>query len=247
MVKYHKYISVAIGVLYLITLQEFSHPQPVFRFLIPSFFIFTALVTLYNAWYLKATQKYNVWMLVRPVLLLASAFGLLFAIPSSGLQGLFLLSAVLVIAFVEYFLGNFAENIILNETLVIGFGFFISITAGNMYFPGFHTYWLAAVFVATFLMCRSFYELVPHSERLKLISSFGIALLCSEFFWALAFLPFHFSSSGLILFNLFYFCIILNYYYIYKSLTDKKLQFHFMLMLICSIFIFLITPWKILI
>ncbi len=246
MIKYHKIISVIISLGFLILLQKFSVPRPIFRFLVPAFLIFVFVITIYHRWYLKQIQKYNFWTLLRPVLFFGSAFAIFHIIPGDFLRGVFLLAIVVLSSLFEIFLGNFAENIALNETLIIAFGAFMSISASALlYAPGFQTWYLAAIFLATFLVTRSFYEFIPSQPSVKTIASAVIALFCVETFWALTFLPFHYSSSALMLFNIFYFCLILNYYFAFNTLSTRKFQFHLGLMVVCSGFVFLLTPWKI--
>jgi len=246
MSKYHKYISVVISLVFLIIVQEFSVPRPIFRFLVPAFLLFLLALSFYNRRYLLEIGKYNPWSLLRPVLFFASMFGLFLIIPGSFWRGLFLLVVVVLGSLFELFLGNFGENITLNETLVIAFGLFMSISAfALLYAPKFQTLYLAAIFLATFLTTRCFYEFIPQDGRQKLVPSLVIALFCTQLFWALTFLPLHYSASALMLFNIFYFCLILNYYQAFNTLSLRKFQLHLALMLACSGFIFLLTPWKI--
>lgn len=245
MLKYHKLISFCIGLLFLIVLQKFATPLPVFRFLLPAFFIYTAAVMLYNRWYLKAIGKYNFWIALRPALLLASGFGLFLIIPNEFLRGLFLIITVLVITFFEIILGNFAENILLNETLIIAFGLFFYFFAANYYTPAYQPLYLLGTFLSSSILARSFYEFIPKNGRTKMIGAVAIGLFCAEFFWVLNFLQFHFSVLSVILFNLFYFCLIINYYFLFHVLNFKKIQFHLFLMAVCGLAVIAATPWKI--
>jgi hypothetical protein len=174
MFKYHKFTSFAIGALYLVMLLAFSTPQPVFRFLAPAFLLYCGLVTYYNKGYLQHLQKYNFWVLVRPLLLFVSGFGNFFLLPNGGLRGTYLVTAFVIIFLIELALGNFAENLLINETLIIAFGFFITLTAFNQYFLnitgfrffghslfagshfGLQPFYLAFAFVLVLLLSRSF-------------------------------------------------------------------------------------------
>lgn len=175
-----------------------------------------------------------------------TAFSLFNIVPGDFFRGLLLLFVVALGWLFEYFLGSFAENIALNETLIIAFGMIMSLSAYALqYFPGFQTLWLILVFVGTFLLTRSFYDFAPESSSSKMIVSLTLALFCAEIFWALTFLPFHYSASGLMLFNVYYFCLILAYAYAFNTLNVRRFQFHLMLLIVCSAFIFLLTPWRI--
>ncbi|HYV33528.1 MAG TPA: hypothetical protein VE973_01635, partial [Candidatus Limnocylindria bacterium] len=243
MLKYHSIISFCIGLLFLIVVQEFATPEPIFRFLIPAFLLYAGGVTVYNRWYLKQVEKYNFWILIRPMLLLAAGFGIFLVIPSFGIRGIFLILTVVMITFFEFILGNLAENILLNETLIIAFGLFFAFFGAYHYLPApeiwNHWGWvipflyLLGIFGGSFLLTRSFYEATPQSEKNKLVSSITIGLFCAELYWVLNFLQFHYSVLSLILFNIFYLCLILNYYHLFHNLNFKKIQFHLGLIFFC--------------
>jgi hypothetical protein len=245
MLKYHKFISFCFGLVFLIVVQKFATPEPVFRFLLPAFLAYTAAAYLYNRWYLKKIDRYNFWLLLRIVLLLCTAFGMFLIIPSEFLRGLFLVIAVALITLFEIILGNLSENLLLNETLIIAFGLFITLTAFYEYVPVYATWYLAAAFLAGTLLARSLYEFVPQPQTAKLIGSLVLGLFVSEVFWGLNFLPFHFSVLGLMLFNLFYFCLILNYYRLFHILSFQKIQFHLVLIAACDTAVLLATRWRI--
>jgi hypothetical protein len=246
MAKYHKFVSVFISLVFLILLQELSVPRPIFRFLVPAFLLFLLALTAYNRRYLLELDKYNPWVLLRPALFFTSMFGLFLIIPGSFLRGLFLLAVVALGSLFEIFLGSFAENVSLNETLIIAFGLFMSISAfALLYAPKLQTLYLAALFLGAFLTARAFYEFIPQDARAKLVASLVIALFCTQLFWAFSFLPLHYSASALMLLNVFYFCLALNYYHAFNTLSRSKFRFHLAFMLACSGFIFLLTPWKI--
>lgn len=245
--KYHNLISFVIGLLFVIVLQIFATPEPVFRFLVPGFLALLALVYAYNRWYLKQILKYNIWLLVRPLMLLGAGFGLYLTIPSESLRSLFLILCLLVIFSFEMALGNFSESVLLNETLLIAFGMFICLSAFYQYVPRYSTLYLALVFASSALLARSFYEFIPKPVAVKIIGSLVIGLFVSELFWSLGFLPLHFSILGLTVFNFFYLFLILNYYHIFQTLNFKKVQYHLFLIAACTVLVLAATPWKILI
>ena len=146
-----------------------------------------------------------------PELLMSAAFGAFLVIPSENLRGLFLISAVIVITFAEIILGNMAENFMLNQTLIAAFALFFGFFGAYYYTPNFEPVYLMGVFFGSGLLARIFYEAMPQPLKTKLVGSMVIGLFCAELFWALNFLHFHFSVLSLILFNIFYFCLILNY------------------------------------
>ncbi len=179
------------------------------------------------------------------MLLLASAFGLFLIIPTEGFRGLYLIITVGLISLGEIILGKEGENILLNETLIIAFGLFLTFSAFYQYIPTYSVIYAIGVFVSASLLARSFYELLPQAGYSKLVGSVTLGLFCSEIFWALNFLPFHFSVQGVLLFNIFYLCLILNYYHQFHNLNLKKIQFHLLLIVGCSLVVLLFTPWNI--
>jgi hypothetical protein len=245
MLKHHKLIALITGLLFLIVLQKFATPEPVFRFLIPAFIVYSAVLILYNQWYLKNIQKYNFWMLIRPFLLILSAFGLFLVIPSAALRSWFLITAVGLITIFEIVLGNFSENLLLNESLITAFGIFFTFFAAYYYFPTFEPVYLAGVFFCSALLARSFYEFMPQSDKIKTVGAIILGLFTSELYWVLNFLHFHYSALSLILFNFFYFFLILNYYHLFHVLNFKKVKFHLFFMAVCILLVLLSTPWKI--
>jgi hypothetical protein len=243
MLKYHNFIAFFTGLSFLIILQKFAAPEPIFRFLLPAFLLFTAAVAIYNRWYLKKIDKYNFWVAIKPLLLLMACFGVFLILPDEFLRGIFLIAAVLIITLFEITLGDFAENVLLNETLIVAFGLFFSFFAANYYAPGYQPLYLLGIFLSGSLLARSFYEFVPKSKRTKTLASLILGLFCGEFFWVLNFLHFHFSVLSILLFNFFYFCLVLNYYHLFHVLTLKKIQFHLFLMLGCLAAVLAATPW----
>lgn len=243
--KHHKLISFGIGLMFLLVVQNFSLPVPIFRFLLPAVLLYLAITAAYNRWYLKQIQKYNFWALILPELMMAVAFGFFLVIHSQNLRGLFLTATVIFITFAEIVLGNMTENLMLNQTLVIAFGLFLSFFGAYYYTPSFEPVYLIGIFLGVGFLVRAFYESVPQPEKTKLIGAIAIGLFCAELFWVLNFLQFHFSVLSLILFNIFYFCLILNYYHLFHNLNFKKVQFHLFLVAVCSALVVLVTPWTI--
>lgn len=246
MAKYHKYISVVIAALFVVILQKFSFPHPVFRFLVPAFLVFAGAVTVYNRYYLLALKRYNRWALVRPLLLLGSGFGLFWLVHGSVLTGAFLITAFFVVLVFEYFLGNFSENVLLNETLLIAFGAFLTLTAFARQFPRFQTVYIVCAFLSAYLISRAHFDTVPQETVTKNMTAAVIGLFCAELFWVFNFLPFHYSASGLLLFNFYYLVLMLTYFHFYNTLTIKKIQFHLIVFALISAVTLLVTPWNVL-
>jgi hypothetical protein len=246
MLKHHNLISFGLGLAFLIILQRFATPEPIFRFLVPAFLFIAAVIVFYDRWYLKQIGRYNVWVLMRPLLLLFSLFGIFLVIPTDAIRGLFLIASVLAITIFQILLPNQAENVLLNETLLIAFGLFFSFFAAYHYFPSYGPWYLVGVFVGATLLARAFYEFLPKSETVKFFNAAILGFFSCQLFWSLIFLPFHFSALSLLLFNVFYFCLILNYYHLFHILNLKKIQFHLALIVACNFLVLLATPWRVL-
>ncbi len=245
--KYHKYASILLSVAFVVVVQMFAAPLPVFRYLIPAFVFYVGAVTAYNIWYLKAIGHYNLWWWVRPALFIAAWFGIFFILPNEIWRGLFLLLGLPVIYLVELLIGNSGQQLLLNETLLTAFGIFMALTSFSHTFaavPG--VVYLAICFLATMILVRASYEAVPRPGPARWYAAAILALLTTEFFLALSFLPLHFSALGLILFNAFYFCWVLYYYALYDHLNIKQVQYHIALAVIFTALILLVTPWQIL-
>lgn len=266
MTDHHKIYSFTIGFLYSFVLFRFSLGQPVFRFMVPALFIFLTAVYFYNKNYLIKISKQNIWTLAASLLLFLGAFGVFLFLPTEFLRVSFLLCSAVSIGFFEMHLGNFGENLLVNQTLLSAFGIFIGFAGAEQNFPGLkqilwhlgqreilrlnfsmQPLYLIGCFIFTLLLCRSFYEFIPYSERTKWVSSIIISLFSLELFWALSFLPIHFSAKAVLLLSLYYFCLILNYYNFFHTLTQKKVQFHLALIVLAGLLVILATPWKVIV
>src|SRR5581483_7324782 len=161
------------------------------------------------------------------------------------LRGLFLVTSVIMISLFEILLGSQAENVLLVESLVIAFGMFFGFFGWYHYAPGFQTLYLLGIFASVYLLTRSTYEFIPQSNKTKIIGATTLGFFCAQLFWAANFLPFHFSFLALLLFNFYYFCLVMNYYHLFHVLNFKKLQMHLALMAVCVIAVLISTPWRI--
>lgn len=247
MQKQHSLTSIIFAAgFFLLMWQLLLTSNPVFRFLVPAFFFYGFSLAWYNRWYLITQDKYNTWLWLRQLMFIVAGFGMLLAFPDAFSRSIFLVITAVLIAVFEMLLVNPAENILLNQTLLTAFGMFTGLFAAYYYSPAFEPEYLAIVCVATAVLTRSFYEPSPHSAKTKILASLVLALFCGELFWALNFLQFHFSVLGLMLFNFFYFFLMINYYYLYKTLNFKKIQLHLAVLSVCFVVILLVTPWKIL-
>jgi hypothetical protein len=244
--KYHAIISILISVGFVVVVQIFAAPQPVFRYLLGSMAVYLTLVTLYNFFHLRRLNAYSVWTLVRFVLVFVGWFGVYLIIPSEFWRSAFLIAGLPLFYFIERIIGHPGEQLLFNETLLATFTGIMAIVGFSHYFllPG--TLYLLLLFVFVTLVVRSSYELTPQSRRSRWMAAVAYGLAMTEVYWAAGFLPFHYSAIGLLVFNAFYCVWTLGYYYLYNHLTPKKVQFHILLALVFTILIIIITPWRIL-
>lgn len=245
--KYHKISSIILSVLFLIGVQLYATPFPVFRNLFLAFVTFCVIAGVYNFFYLRSIGKYNFWVWIRPLLFFVSWFSLFQFVPNATLRGLFLLAGLPVIYFIEQSIDHEGEQVLFNQVLLDAFCFFIAAAAVSQFYrfkiPG--TVYLVGLFAYILLLVRSSYEFTPRTVQHKWLGAAAIGLFMAELFWALDFLPLHFTALGLLLFNVFYFCWALYYYFLFNHLTQKKIQFHLLLTLLFTGLILLITPWGI--
>lgn len=245
MLNYHKFISAVLGLLYMIVLVAFSNPVPIFRFLLPAFVGVLLITFFYNRYYLKKLDKYNFWILMRPLLLQTGGFLMYFVLLNSSYRGLFLISSAILIAIFEIMLANFSENVLLNETLIIAFGFCFAFFGLLEYFPSFGYLYLFGAFIAMFLLARCFYEFVPHEREVKLLNALMVSFLSAQVFWAANFLPFHYSALGILALDFFYVVLVLNYHSLFNNLSVKRAKFYLSLAAVSLILVFSATPWTI--
>ena len=243
--KYHKIISGVIAVVFVVVVQSFSTPFPIFRFLVPAFVVCTAAVQVYNYYYLKELQKKPFWTLVRLTLFFIAWFGLYSLVHVVLLRGIFLVFSVAVIYIFERILGNFGEHIVLGEVLLIAWAMLLVIFGLTDYLHLVAPYLVAIGFFAILLLVRSSLSFVPYGEMVKWVAALAIALFVTELEWAVSFLPFHYSALAMILFSMFYVLYSLYYYALFNTLTWKRAQFHIGLAAVLVFFTIISTPWKV--
>ena len=241
----HRIISAVIAILFLVVLQVFASPQPKFRFLVPAFLIYLLVILIYNRWYLKHQDSFNVWLWLRLPLFICSWVGLFILLPSALGRGLFLLFSLPILFFFESLVGNTGQQLGWNEFLLTVAALLISIFGFSFYYvlPG--VIYLALVFISVSVVVRSSLELVPHEPVVKWIASLSLGLFITELFWVISFLPLHYTALAIFTFNVLYVLWIIYYHYLYKTLTWKQIQFHLILAFALMLVMFISTPWSI--
>lgn len=243
--KYHKISSALGSILLIVVIQLFSTPQPVFRYLFPALLVFLIGVGVYTTVYLRGTGKHSFWAVVRTVIVFTAWIGMFFIIPSSVLRGFFLLAGLPILYYVLYTAGNTGEQLLFNELVVSAFGLFMLLASLAQYFARIGSWYVLITFLLTVVLSRATLDLTPQHLSTKWLGSIIIGLSMAELFWALSFLPLHYSVLGFILFAIFYAFWSLYYYYLFNHLTLRKVQFHLGLSLVFIILVLSTTPWGI--
>ncbi len=210
--------------------------------------IFSAWLGLficYNLMYLGRVNTHRLWCVCGGLLFSFAWFGLFAILPSSGFQWAFIILSVPVIFFLEYGIAAHGEQAMVNRLLLIWFSFSLAAEALPQYFLIPHVWFLCFVFVFTLLLVRYSYEYVPHTSQRKWTAASTLGLLFTELFWTSTFLPFHFSSTGLIIFSLMFACWLLYYHYLFHTLTLKKIIFNLSLAFFIIVTACIVTPWNI--
>lgn len=242
--KYHPVISAAVSIAFIVMLQTFAAPSPVFRFLLPAVLVFICLLQLYHWTYLKAINKFSKWQILSSALFYFGWFGVFMLLPNAGIRGVFLLLSLPVVYLLEFLISNHGEHLIHAKVLLTMLVLIYSLVGFQYYYQVSTTLILLLSFVTVYLIVQGSFELVPTANNNKLLISLCIALFLTEFFWALMFLPFHYSVIALALFNFFYVCWSLTYYYLFNKISRKRIQFHVGLALFLTIFLIFLTQWS---
>ncbi|MCC7356548.1 MAG: hypothetical protein IT410_02960 [Candidatus Doudnabacteria bacterium] len=245
LVKHHKIISAVISIVLAVALQVLILPDPVFRVLIPTVAVFIIGIGAYTAFYMRGLGKVQWWVVLRTVLVFAAWIGLFFIIPNNTLRTAFLIIGLPVLYYFEVTVGNAGEQLLFNELVISAFGLFMLLGALAQYFARIGSWYVVIAFIITVLLCRATYEITPHGLRSKWLGSVIIGLCMSELFWALSFLPLHYSVLGFILFVIFYAIWSLYYYYLFNQITTRKIQFQLGLSALFIALVLLTTPLSI--
>lgn len=242
----HKVVSALFAVAFVVLVQWFASPMPVFRFLIPAFLVYLGAIMVYNWLYLRAHHHFNPWLFIRLPVFLVFWFSLLFVIPLGFGRALFLLVSIPVIFFFETLLENTGQQIGWNVFLLSLASLLIGLYGFNFYFPLTGLVYLLLLFAGTLVLVRSAVDTVPHDSSVKWLAALVLALFSAELFWVLQFLPLHFSVLAVLNFNILYLLWAIYYHYLYQTLTARQIQFNILLALGLSIIVLLSSPWSIL-
>jgi hypothetical protein len=239
--RLHNVIVAILSIAFLVVVQLFSSPVPVFRYLVPAFSVYLAVLSGYAYWHLWRSHQFSFWLWLRLPLFLLAWFGFFFLIPTALLQGVFLLVSLVLLYFFQLTMGKLGEQVLFSQTLLTAFAFCMFIMAFSSYFPVSSLLYFVLLVVFVSLLVRASFELTPATRQGKFLGAALVTALLAELFWSLSFLPLHYSALGLILFNFFYFIWSLYYYYLFKLLTLQKIELQLGLLALFTILILFAT------
>lgn len=242
----HKIYSAIFSIAFVVIVQWFAGPQPVFRFLLPAFIVYLGALMFYNWRYLSYKEVFNKWLFLRLPLFLIFWFSLFFITPIGLIRAGFLLVSIPIIFFFETLVENKGQQIAWNIFLLSLASLLIGLYGFNFYFPLNGLIYLLLLFVGVLFLVRVSVDSVPHQSNVKWLAALVLALFSAELFWVLQFLPLHFSVLAVINFNILYLLWAIYYHYLYQTLNAKQIQFNVLLALALSIIILLSSPWSIL-
>lgn len=233
-------ISLGFALIFLILVRTLGG---VFRFLVPTLFLYLIGIMVYNYWYLKSKNLYTLWTWLRPLFFYLSLIGIYFVLPNNYSQGLFLIFSVIAIYLVERNILLASEQSLFLETLFSFFGLSLAIFGLSNYLLPANSIILVFFALMTFLVSRSSLDYIPQDPQKKNFYSAILALSVLEVVWALIFSPLHFSINAIIIFNIFYVLWIIIYHYLFHNLSFKKISFHVIFSGMLILISLLSTPW----
>lgn len=240
----HRWVSMVVAVLFVVTIQTFTSPVVVFRELVPAVVFFILLLQAYHYFYLHKSGIKAFWIIVRSGLLLLALAGTFLLLPSPLLRGLFLVGTAALLAVAELWVDSLGEQFVMNSTLLTAFCLFLSAWGMGYYFFNSSLYIMATCVVALLLLLRGVLDIVPQSSGKKWLGALLLSLWTTEIFWALSFLPLHYSALAVLSFAFFYAIWALYYYALFHAVTAKRLQFHLIVASLVALVTLLATPWK---
>lgn len=241
----HKIISAVFAIAFVIVMQVMTSGEPVFRYLVPTFFGFLIALIIYNWRYLLSVGQLSVWLLVRVPVFVLIWFGLIFIVPFGFVRSLFLFASLPIIFLFETLVANKGQQLSWNLFLLSLASLLIGLFGFHYYFPISGLLYLGLIFLGVTVLVRISIDAVPHTESVKWFASLVIGLFAAELFWILQFLPLHFSVLAILCFNLLYLLWAIYYHYLYQSLTRRQIQFNLLLVVVFSFIILISSPWTI--
>lgn len=203
-------------------------------------------ISLYTWRFLKSIEHQTpFWTTVRLAILLTGLCVLFFFLPGPTTRLFFALAIFPLHYFFMRTISGGGEELLLNQILVSSFSAFLAITGLWFYLPQSNVLPIFSVALISGLLAYAGLANASTTKQVKLIGSLIIAILSGQIFWALAFLPLHYSVLGFALASLFNAFWTIYYYDVYHLLTARKVQFQLTLAAVAIILVSLLSPWSI--
>ena len=239
----HKVVSLIFAIAFAIIMQVMTSGEPIFRFLVTTFFVFLAMLTYYNWRYLLSQERFDLWLLIRVSVFILIWFGLIFIVPLGFIRFLFLIASLPIIFIFETLVANKGQQLGWNLFLLSLASLLLGLFGFHFYFPLSGLVYLGLTFIGVALLVRISVDTVPHSGNVKWFASLVIGMFASQVFWVLQFLPLHYSVLAILSFNILYLLWAIYYHYLYQSLSRRQIQFNLLIVVIFSIVILISSPW----
>lgn len=243
--KSHKSLSAVAACVLPLAVYFLAYPTPIFRFLVPAFFLCVVLTQVFSRSTLEHLHEGWPWAVVRSSLFYLAWFLLFFLLPTPGLQIAYMLISVPVLYVGERLVGYTGETVLVSHTILTSFGLLLAAAAGEYYFHAGSALLTIVVFTCLFLLSRATYVFVPQTPAIRLASSLLVALFATEAYAAVLFLPFHFSVVGFLAFLSFYIVWLFTYYWQFGVLTAQRVKLYLIISAALAILLLLVTPWQV--
>ncbi len=183
-------------------------------------------------------------MLGRDLLFFCAWLSAYFWLPNQEFGLAFGFLSVPLIFAIRLLLGFSHTTIISTQTILIAIGLSTIPFAMQQYFSFSHGWVTLIVFVWTVLLASSTLGLTPQPTRTQLLFSLIVGFLSTEIYISLLFLPYHFTTLGVLLLLGFYWFWNLAYQYLSGALNRRKVQFYSALCTGLAVLAFLMSPWQ---
>jgi hypothetical protein len=241
----HKVISAAASLALPFFVYAFSYSNPIFRFIVPGFILLVGLVEYFSWGTFAHLHEGRTWAVVRSSLFYLAWVLLFFLLPNQAFQVIFLLSSIPVLYLAQELVGYTGETVLITHTILTSFGLLLAAAAGEYYFHAGSFLLTLLVFMSLFLLVRATYVFVPQPSSIRLACSLVVALLATQSYAALLFLPFHFSVVGFFAFLAFYLAWLFSYYWQFGVLNSQRVKFYVIVSALLVVGLLLATPWRI--
>jgi hypothetical protein len=181
---------------------------------------------------------------LRSVLFSLSWISVFFWLSDFQVALLYCLVSVPIFFTARMLMGFGNETVTSAHTILTGLGLSVLPFALEQYFSLNSGLLTLIVFTWQILLAFATFDFTPQTFGRKFFYALVLALLGTEVYVGLLFLPFHFTALGLLQLLGFYWLWVLTFQHLAGVLTRKKIQFYSMLSLALAIFIIILTPWS---